>query len=257
MDDNKVLPLVSIIVPALNEEERLPTVLGCAKSQTYDPKEIIVSVSPETTDRSVEVARQYGAKVVEGGIYAVARNNGAKIARGEYFFFFDADIAFGPEAVESAMKKILRRRLDFGMFNWGFRVENDQGKRAPLLKQLVYLLLNQYMALSNRVTTIFRPVTIGHSTFISRVLFEKLGGYDESMMTSEDVDLGKRAARAGGRYGVIHYKTWHSNRRVEEVGVLKYILIILLTFPLHALKREDLIDRLYKRRVDDGKYISE
>jgi glycosyltransferase involved in cell wall biosynthesis len=88
MSDQKVF---SIVIPAKNEEDFLPILLESIKKQNLTNYEVIVAVSPDTTDKTVIVAEKYGAEVVVGGIQATARNNGARVAKGRYLLFLDAD----------------------------------------------------------------------------------------------------------------------------------------------------------------------
>lgn len=67
---------ISIIVPTKNEERYLPGLLKSIKKQTVQPYEIIVA-DAGSTDRTVEIAKKYGAKVIKGGIPQVGRNKGA------------------------------------------------------------------------------------------------------------------------------------------------------------------------------------
>jgi glycosyltransferase involved in cell wall biosynthesis len=56
-------PVVSVIIPARNEEHNLPTLLRSLATQPLKPHEIIV-VDDGSTDRTAELARQLGAMVV-------------------------------------------------------------------------------------------------------------------------------------------------------------------------------------------------
>lgn len=85
-------PLVSIIIPAFNEEKYLPKLITSIKHQTYRDIEIIV-VDNLSTDKTASVAREMGAVVItvaEKNLPFV-RNKGAEKARGEILFFIDAD----------------------------------------------------------------------------------------------------------------------------------------------------------------------
>ncbi|MBN1487020.1 MAG: glycosyltransferase, partial [Anaerolineae bacterium] len=82
---------ISVIVPALNEEVLLPKLLGDLQGQRLDGYEMLIA-DAGSTDRTREVAQEYGARVVEGGMPAVGRNSGARVANGEFLFFLDADV---------------------------------------------------------------------------------------------------------------------------------------------------------------------
>jgi 4,4'-diaponeurosporenoate glycosyltransferase len=93
---------LSIIIPARNEEKNLPHLLRSLATQTVRPKEIIV-VDDASTDRTAEVARQTGARVIaslplpegwRGKTWAC--HQGAQAATGRSFLFLDADTWFEP-----------------------------------------------------------------------------------------------------------------------------------------------------------------
>lgn len=78
--------IFSIVIPTYNEEEYLPKLLESIKMQSYDDYEIIVA-DANSNDRTREIAEEYGCIVVDGGLPAVGRNNGAKVAKGEIILF--------------------------------------------------------------------------------------------------------------------------------------------------------------------------
>ena len=74
--------ILSIIIPTYNEEEYLPVLLESIKKQNFNDYEVIVA-DANSTDRTREIAKEYGCLIVDGGLPAVGRNNGAKVAKGE------------------------------------------------------------------------------------------------------------------------------------------------------------------------------
>ncbi len=97
---------VSVIIPARNEEANLPFLLDSLKKQTLAPYEIIV-VDDFSTDKTGEIARQYGVKLVQntelpdgwtGKNWAVW--NGFKESTGDIIVFLDADVRLAPQALE-------------------------------------------------------------------------------------------------------------------------------------------------------------
>ena len=93
---------LSIIIPARNEEQNLPTLLHSITTQPIKPREIIV-VDDSSTDRTAELARQLGATVItsqplpdgwRGKTWAC--HQGAQAAIGDLLLFLDADTWFEP-----------------------------------------------------------------------------------------------------------------------------------------------------------------
>lgn len=108
--DQDPAPLVSVIVPARNEERNLDRLLASLRGQDYPAVETIV-VDDRSTDRTVEVVRRFPAVHLVQGTpppagwtgKAHACAQGAAVARGEWLLFVDADTAFAPGAVGSAV----------------------------------------------------------------------------------------------------------------------------------------------------------
>jgi 4,4'-diaponeurosporenoate glycosyltransferase len=100
---------LSIIIPARNEEQNLPTLLRSITTQPVKPREIIV-VDDGSTDRTAEIAQQLGARVVNSRPLADgwrgktwACHQGAHTATGELLLFLDADTWFEPDGLAGVM----------------------------------------------------------------------------------------------------------------------------------------------------------
>src|SRR5438067_1284563 len=100
--------LVSVIIPSRNSES---TIAECLKSiilQSYSPIEIIV-VDRFSIDSTKTIARSMGALVIShSGERSMAKNMGAKFAKGEYLYFVDANHKLGPDAISDCVKMIDR-----------------------------------------------------------------------------------------------------------------------------------------------------
>src|SRR5450432_2881780 len=102
--------LISVVIPAFNEEAYLPATLSCVRDAISACRcgvELIV-VDNESADRTREVARSFGATVVHEAVHNIARvrNAGASAARGDVLAFVDADTIVPPyflEKVAAAM----------------------------------------------------------------------------------------------------------------------------------------------------------
>ena len=101
-------PLVSIVIPTYNSEKTLPLCLESIKKQTYRNIEMIV-VDSYSTDRTVEIAKRYGAKVIKthGGLLW-ARYLGHLYAKGGIELLLDSDQILNPTAIERGVKIILK-----------------------------------------------------------------------------------------------------------------------------------------------------
>jgi len=106
-------PLVSIIIPAKNEEDNLKKLLKSLTKCTYPNLEIIV-VDDNSTDRTFDVAKSYGAKVIHideheegflGKLYACLQ--GFNHSSGEILIFVDADVELEKDAVNSIVYEVI------------------------------------------------------------------------------------------------------------------------------------------------------
>jgi glycosyltransferase involved in cell wall biosynthesis len=97
-------PLVSVIIPTLNEESSLPVSLQAVAEQTYLDLEVLV-VDSGSKDRTQEIARQHGASVVSyPGRLMGARRRGFQESKGTFILFLDGDQVLYPDTVGRAVK---------------------------------------------------------------------------------------------------------------------------------------------------------
>lgn len=113
----KRAPLVSIIVPAKDEEYNIGTCLKLLLNQDYPNFEIIV-VDDRSTDKTFEICKKFEAgdsrvRVIQirdlppgwtGKSHAV--NEGIKLAKGELLLFIDADTDHDPECITTSVVQL-------------------------------------------------------------------------------------------------------------------------------------------------------
>ncbi len=211
---------VSIIIPALNEEKHLPILLESIERQTFKDYEVIVAISPKTTDATEEVAKRYNVKVVDGGIITVARNNGARNSAGEILYFVDADAEFPDENyLEDCINLFEEKELDISST---LLIPDKESKRNISAFTAIHIW-NMLKRISGKLPKPF--IESGGSMLIKKNLFEKIGGFREELPNGvpEDLDLSLRAIKNGYRHKVIETKIMMSGRRYDK--------------PLKAIKR--------------------
>ena len=104
-------PLVSVVIPTLNEERFLGQCLETIKNQTYKNVEIIV-VDNGSADKTVAIAKKHGARAYQAGPERAGQVNfGVKKAKGKYCYRVDGDFILEPEVVEQCVEKCEGEKL--------------------------------------------------------------------------------------------------------------------------------------------------
>src|SRR2546425_778262 len=114
-----VLPRVSFIMPTLNAEALLDNCLASIARQTY-PRDLceIVLADAHSKDRTREIARKYGAIVLDddGKNMEEGKRLALRHASGEYIVFVDADNEFShPDYLELAVRALAKNPQALGV----------------------------------------------------------------------------------------------------------------------------------------------
>ncbi|MFA7385480.1 MAG: glycosyltransferase [Candidatus Paceibacterota bacterium] len=200
--------MISIIIPTLNEEKHLPLLLDSIENQGLYNYEIIVS-DAGSSDRTLEIAKKRNCKIVKGGLPGKGRNEGAKKARGNLFFFLDADVFLKEGFILKALEEFDKRNLDIA----SFKIIPEKGFFSVFLFNLFY---NYPMIILEKI--------LPHSAMgiiVKKEVFSKIGGFNEDVLLGEDHDFGRRAAKIS-KYGIIKSSVLITSlRRLEKDGWVK------------------------------------
>ncbi len=178
--------MISFVIPAYNEEKYLPDTLRAlfASAEVVgEPFEVIVA-DDASTDHTAAVARARGARVVAANNRQIAatRNAGARAARGDVFFFVDADTLANPAAIRAALRSLRNGAAGGGCL---FRYDDP----VPLWTRAVYPLA----MLACRMVA----VTGGCFLFCTREAFAAVGGFSEEMFAAEEMVFAQSLKRIG------------------------------------------------------------
>jgi glycosyltransferase involved in cell wall biosynthesis len=216
--------MISIIIPAYNEERYLPETLkriGQALSVADSPSEIIV-VDNGSQDKTKRIAESMGAKVCSESEHNISkvRNTGAKNSVGDILIFVDADTLVPPTLFQE-MIKVMRDEKCFG---GAVSVAYGDFKRRWL----------KFYILGWRFWEAVFHTRQGATQFCRSEAFTVLNGYDENIYMGEDVEFHWRLAKlAKSKNGYVSFiknpKVTTSTRRFDKMSWAK---IILLTNPL-------------------------
>lgn len=200
--------ILSIIIPTYNEEEYLPVLLESIKQQDFSDYEIIVA-DADSKDNTVKIAEEYGCIVVEGGMPAVGRNNGAKVAKGDYLLFLDSDL----KLTEDYLAKVI---YEFKMERLGIAITQMKPLSKKTEDKLLHDLANLFMISVEKI----KPHGAGcYGIIAKRELHECCGGFNEELTFGEDTEYIERLAKKE-RFKVLrNAKIGVSTRRLEEEGL--------------------------------------
>jgi cellulose synthase/poly-beta-1,6-N-acetylglucosamine synthase-like glycosyltransferase len=184
------LPFVSIVIPVKNDAARLAVCLASLAETDYpiDRYEIIV-VDNGSTDESREVARQHEVVVLSHPDLRVGalRNRGVAIAQGDVLAFIDSDH-------EAPADWLRRGAHEFAA------TEERRMVGSPCLGPVQGTWVQRYWELHRlRDQSRQQASWLGAGNmFLRRSDFERLGGFREDLVATEDVDLCVRFTESGG-----------------------------------------------------------
>jgi glycosyltransferase involved in cell wall biosynthesis len=224
-------PLVSVIIPTHDRLPMLHDAIDSVLAQTYRDFELIVVDDGSQDGAAEKIPARYGSAVrvltqARRGV-AAARNLGVKCSRGVYLAFLDSDDMWRPRKLETQMSLMhsqTRWRICQTEEIWirnGVRVNPKKRHRKPsgdiFRASLDLCLVSPSAAL------------------MTRELFERIGGFDESFPVCEDYDLWLRIAvehpvpliaeplvvKRGGHADQLSRSTWGLDRfRVRAIKKL-------------------------------------
>jgi len=198
-------PLISVIIPAHNEEVYLPATLEALQRQNYPEIEVIV-VANGCTDDTAEAAdgRCDRLVILSQKSLGVARNLGARMAKGELLVFLDADTCLEPLTLQIISQSFSRKEAA------GTIKGRPDAERTAFA--FIYGLKN------------FMHETKLHSGSSGVIIcwkehFLRVGGFDEGLEVRENSELIRRLKKFGRYKYIGEVSATTSMRRYEQCGV--------------------------------------
>ncbi|MGE0431781.1 MAG: glycosyltransferase family 2 protein [Planctomycetota bacterium] len=263
-------PDVSVVLPAFNEEKYLPPLLQSLRDQRTDFSIEIIVVDDNSTDRTREIAREFGATVIPNTdkLDVVGmRNLGMKRSRGRCIMLTDADSAYSRRYIQRLCAPILREGsiTDVTLALWQGPLERKYAvypdgpvprsylfflRRAPWFMVGVKTPIRPLRILAEwaRAGFMRNPFTIpggGVRTgmiVVRREIMEQVGGqkgkfgsHEDTVLCHECYAVARRCLWVGGCI------TWFSSRRYWPKPGWRW-LRLMLTKPFRS------VFRLFRRR---------
>jgi len=219
---------VSVIIPAFNEDRligetlRQVTAAIPAFARRGWQTELIVCDN-NSTDRTAELARAAGAKVVFEPINQIARarNSGAAAASGDWLIFVDADSHPSVELFEDVAGQMATGRWLAG--GCTMKLEGH------------HPVANLYAWLWNGLSRAARLLA-GAFIFCEAGAFRELGGFSNELFASEEIDLSRRLKRLARekkkRIVILHRHPLLTSARKMHLYTLREYIRFLVRFAL-------------------------
>ena len=223
--------MISVVIPAFNEEKLISKCLESLKKQDYTGNYEIVVVDNGSLDSTGKIAKSMGARVVfcsQKGV-AYARQTGAEAARGEIILQADADTIYPVWWIKRIKKQFARHPKIIAVA--GSFIYTD----PPWWACFEYFLRVVFGFLSNAVFGKPLIVSGANFAFYKKALIQ-IGGYRQGYYSSDQLDISGRLRKVGkilydGRsYGAT------SNRAVSKptIVVMKEFGQNLYNFAKHS-----------------------
>jgi rSAM/selenodomain-associated transferase 2 len=207
--------LISVIIPALNEERALPeTIRSCRQAGICE----VVVADGGSTDRTADIAEKLADAAISAPRGRASQMNaGAAVARGDILLFLHADTLLPPGGLDRILAAMRERAVVGG----AFRIRLAASAGAGAWSRTALRVIGWAIGLRSRVT---RSYTGDQAMFLRAERFHAAGGYPEIPLM-EDVELSRRISR-GGKTVLLPLCVRSSGRRWEAWGPARTVLLM-------------------------------
>lgn len=224
---------LSIIIPTYNEEKYLPKLLESISRQDFNDYEVIVA-DAGSEDRTQEIAKNYKCTLVEGGLPAVGRNNGAEVASGEFLLFLDSDVILTDGYIRNALEEFEEHDLGIAIT-----------QIAPLSDNTFDKISHDFANFFMRKVESIKPHGAGcYGILTRRRLHGAVDGFDENLDFGEDTDYIEKIGSISSFKVLRTPRLFVSTRRLEEEGrknlAFKYAKSTLYHFTGRKISADEL-----------------
>ena len=240
--------LISVIIPTYNRADLIEETINSVLNQTYQNFEILI-IDDGSTDNTKAVVGSFKNNRIRyiwqkhGGFPGLTRNNGIKVARGEYVAFLDSDDLWLPQKLD--------KQIDAFEKNPNILLVSTNGIKFPSN------YVQKFFSIQDNKIMFFRELlkknlVITSSILMKRSVIKNIGLMDESLRNMQDYDYWLKILKYKDksililRNILIKYRIHESN--ITEQNLNKY--------PKYLLKRYKIYLYIYSKFHDyDQNYI--
>jgi len=239
----KKQPLISVLIPARDEEKNIGRCLNSLLRQDYSNIEILV-LDDNSTDRTASIIERFARKDKRVKLYhgkplekgwlgkSYACQQLSEYAGGDYLLFVDADTLHFPSSVSSSVACLLRFDIDaLSVFAKQITVTIHERMAVPFANFMILGFLP--LSLVRKARSALFCTAIGQYMLFKKDVYRAIGGH-ESVKGEilEDVLISKQVKRCGYRFMIfdgrnnVYCRMYHNLREV----VLGYTKVLFSSF---------------------------
>ena len=228
--------MISIIIPVRNEEDTIKDLI--LYLQEYAPYEEIIIVDGKSSDNTVKIATELGARVISSAPgRAIQMNKGASLAKGNILYFLHAD-TIPPKNFIRYIEESVDHGFKFGFF----KIQIEPSHFWIRAFEWIGNVKTKYLVFGDR------------SLFVSRELFALVKGFKEDHVLMEDQNIIIRMSKHA-KYVYLPQIIKASSRKYFENGVFRLQFIYtILYFMYYFGFTQDLLMRTYKKLIRSKQY---
>lgn len=222
------LPLVSIVIPCLNEEKYISKCLDSIVCQDYSKDRLeVLAVDGISNDKTREILKDYTRKysfikILDNPqkITPVAMNIGIKMARGDYILILSSHSEYEQNFVSKNIENFHKNNADcVGGIEKTLPSGNSIISQAiPLALSHPFGVGNTYYRIGSEMPRYVDTVPLG---CYKRGVFDKIGLFNEDLIRNQDIEFNLRLKNAGGKILLVPNITVYYYARANLNGLFK------------------------------------
>ena len=211
---------LTIVIPCKNESKTIDSTLSLLNFQdNIDNVKVIISDSStdETTYQlESRTNDKFDLKIIEGGLPAKARNNGARYVKTPYVLFMDSDMYLLDSTL---LTTVTRMMLQGGIDLLTTKIRTTNGKYNYVFRTFDFI---------QKISKFISPFCLGGFMLFKTNTFNELKGFNEDAKVAEDYLLSKQIKPK--RFKILNTTVFTPPRRFDNKGVMYMLKLMIKSF---------------------------
>ena len=216
----ELFKFLTIVIPCKNESKTIDATLSLLNFQdNIDNVKVIISDSStdETTYQlESRTNDKFDLKIIQGGLPAKARNNGARYVKTPYVLFIDSDMYLLDPTLLTTVTRIM---LDQDIDLLTTKIRTTNGKYNYVFRTFDFI---------QKLSKFISPFCLGGFMLFKTDTFNQLGGFNEEAKVAEDYLLSKQIKPK--RFKIINTTVFTPPRRFDNKGVMYMMRLMVKSF---------------------------